>query len=61
MIGASVGVVGTLIGVGGGFIVVPILLIFYGFSPQHAIGTSMVVVFLNALSGTFSHREKGVE
>jgi len=55
IIGSGVGILGTLIGVGGGFIVVPILLIFYGFTPQHAIGTSMVVVFLNALSGTFSY------
>lgn len=55
IVGVSVGVVGTLIGVGGGFIIVPVLLVFYGFSPQHAIGTSMVVVFLNALSGTFSY------
>ncbi len=53
--GAIVGAVGTLVGAGGGFLIVPILLIFYNFSPIHAIGTSIVAVFLNALSGTFSY------
>jgi hypothetical protein len=58
--GVAIGAVGTLVGAGGGFLHVPILLIFYGFSPLHAIGTSTVAVFLNALSGTFSyiHQEK---
>ncbi len=55
VLGFIVGNVGTLIGAGGGFIIVPLLMILYGFSPQHAIGTSMVVVFLNALSGTFAY------
>ncbi len=55
LIGGFIGTIGTLIGAGGGFIVVPILLIFYDFSPQHAIGTSMAVVYLNSLSGTFSY------
>ncbi len=55
ILGVIIGGVGTLIGAGGGFLVVPLLIIFYGFSPQHAIGTSMAVVFLNALSGTFSY------
>ena len=54
-IGVLIGVIGTLIGAGGGFIHVPILIIFYGFSPQHAIGTSITVVMLNAISGTFSY------
>ncbi|MCX8070728.1 MAG: sulfite exporter TauE/SafE family protein [Thermodesulfovibrionales bacterium] len=53
--GVFVGAIGTLVGAGGGFLHVPILLIFYGFSPLHAIGTSIVAVFLNALSGTFSY------
>ena len=53
--GVLIGVIGTLIGAGGGFIHVPVLIIFYGFSPQHAIGTSMAVVMMNAISGTFSY------
>jgi uncharacterized membrane protein YfcA len=53
--GVFIGIVGTLIGAGGGFIHVPVLMIFYGFSPQHAIGTSMAVVMLNAISGSFAY------
>jgi uncharacterized membrane protein YfcA len=53
--GVLIGVIGTLIGAGGGFIHVPVLILFYGFSPQHAIATSMTVVMLNAISGTFSY------
>lgn len=53
--GVLIGVIGTLIGAGGGFIHVPVLIIFYGFSPQHAIGTSMAVVMMNAISGTLAY------
>ena len=53
--GVLIGIIGTLIGAGGGFIHVPVLIIFYGFSPQHAIGTSMAVVMMNAISGTFAY------
>ncbi len=53
--GVFIGILGTLIGAGGGFLHVPMLIIIYGFSPQHAIGTSMAVVFLNTLSGTFAY------
>lgn len=53
--GVLIGIIGTLIGAGGGFIHVPVLVIFYGFTPQHAIGTSMAVVMLNAISGTFAY------
>ena len=53
--GAVVGAYGTLVGVGGGFLIVPMLVLLFGFSPQGAIGTSLTVVFLNTLSGTFSY------
>jgi len=55
LFGGVVGLIGTLIGAGGGFIHVPILMIFFGFTPQLAIGTSITAVFMNALSGTFSY------
>ncbi len=58
IVGLFVGFLGTMIGAGGGFLLVPIFLIFYNFTPQHAIGTSTAVVFLNALSGTFSYIEQ---
>ncbi len=54
-VGIFVGMFGTIIGVGGGFIVVPLLTIVYQFTPQLAVGTSMVIVSLNAISGTISY------
>ncbi|TCP30885.1 hypothetical protein EV207_10464 [Scopulibacillus darangshiensis] len=45
------GAYGVIVGAGGGFIFVPVLLIFFHMSPVTAAGTGLVVVMLNALSG----------
>ncbi len=61
-IGFVVGLYGTIIGAGGGFLLVPILLLRYHLMPQLAIGTSLCVVFFNALSGSFSYaRQKRID
>ncbi|HXG60309.1 MAG TPA: sulfite exporter TauE/SafE family protein [Planctomycetota bacterium] len=52
-IGVAVGLVGALIGVGGGFFVVPFLLVFWrGFVPESATAASLGLVLLGALSAT---------
>jgi uncharacterized membrane protein YfcA len=62
LFGFVVGVYGTLVGAGGGFLVVPFLLLVKHFSPAEAAGTSLVVVFLNALSGTVAYaRQKRID
>ncbi len=53
--GLGIGALGTLIGAGGGWMIVPLLLLGFGFTPQQAVGTSLVVVFLNALSGSIAY------
>jgi len=56
------GIFGTMIGIGGGVIFVPIFLLVFHFTPQEAAGTSLVAVFFNALSGTISYlRQKRVD
>lgn len=55
LFGVVVGTYGTLVGAGGGFIIVPILLLVYHATPQQASGTSLAVVFANALSGTLAY------
>ncbi len=57
-IGVFVGMFGTIIGVGGGFIIVPLLTIAYSLSPQQAVGVSMCIVALNAVSGTIAYAKQ---
>lgn len=55
----AVGTYGTLVGLGGGFLVVPLLLFVYKLSPPAAAATSLVVVFLNAASGSAGYVRRG--
>lgn len=56
LIGLMVGCIGTLIGAGGGFILMPILLLLYpNDSPEVLTGISLAVVFFNALSGSIAY------
>jgi uncharacterized membrane protein YfcA len=53
-LGLGAGTYGTIIGAGGGFLMVPLLLLFYPsevMTPATATGISLAVVFFNALSG----------
>ena len=55
-LGFIVGTFGTLIGAGGGFILVPVLLLLYpDKSPETITSISLAVVFFNALSGSFAY------
>src|SRR6476469_3598159 len=55
-IGFAVGAYGTLIGAGGGFILVPILLFLYpNERPATITAISLAVVFFNALSGSVAY------
>jgi uncharacterized membrane protein YfcA len=56
LLGAVVGVLGTLVGAGGGFMLTPILLLLYPTaSPTTITSISLVVVFFNALSGSLAY------
>ena len=50
-IGVGVGVLAGLVGVGGGFLIVPSLVLLAGLSIHEAIGASVAIVTLNATSG----------
>lgn len=61
LLGASVGVYGTIIGAGGGFVLVPILLFLYPDLPPESItALSLGVVFFNAVSGSaaYAHQRR---
>lgn len=53
LFGLGVGTVGTMIGAGSGWLHVPFLMLVFGFSPQDAVGTSIAIIFLNTLAGSF--------
>ncbi|ATW27513.1 sulfite exporter TauE/SafE family protein [Candidatus Formimonas warabiya] len=56
LLGFAVGTFGTLIGAGGGFILVPVLLLLYPENDPNIITSiSLAVVFFNALSGSFAY------
>ncbi len=52
LLGLIVGTYGTLVGLGGGFLIVPLLLLIYKLPPPVAAATSLVVVLINAVSGS---------
>jgi uncharacterized membrane protein YfcA len=55
-LGFGVGAYGTLIGAGGGFVLMPILLLLYPeMKPEHLTAISLAVVFANALSGSAAY------
>jgi uncharacterized membrane protein YfcA len=56
LLGLAVGVFGTLVGAGGGFILAPVLLILYPHDSAETLSSiSIAVVFFNALSGSIAY------
>jgi len=49
--GIAVGIVTGLVGVGGGFLIVPALVLLSGLSMKKAVGTSLLIISFNSLSG----------
>ncbi len=52
--GVFVGIGASFTGLGGGFLMVPILL-FLGYSTQKAVGTSFMAILVIAVSALFAH------
>ncbi len=53
--GVAVGVITGLVGVGGGFLIIPTLVLLGGLAMRLAVGTSLVIICLNAGIGFFKH------
>ena len=56
LVGFVTGVFGVLVGAGGGFILVPILRIFFDKEPTIVAGTVLALVAANSISGAFAYR-----
>jgi hypothetical protein len=54
-VGAVVGVLTGLFGVGGGFVIVPALTMLLGLTAPEAVATSLVVIVLTSLGGLAAH------
>jgi len=50
-----IGAITGLFGIGGGFLAIPILILFYNVAPAKAAGTSLFIITINTLTGFFAH------
>lgn len=53
--GAGVGLLTGFLGVGGGFLIVPALVMLIGLPMRQAVGTSLVIIAMNSLAALASH------
>ena len=53
--GLGASIFGSMVGLGGGFIAVPVLLLFFGLPPAQASGTALALVVANSASGAFTY------
>lgn len=51
LIGAAVGIVTGFLGAGGGFLIIPALLFFANLPMKQAVGTSLLIIFINSSIG----------
>ncbi|GCE15250.1 sulfite exporter TauE/SafE family protein [Tengunoibacter tsumagoiensis] len=57
--GLGVGFLTGFLGVGGGFLLVPALVLFLGMTMQDAVGSSLLVIAINSASGLLGHLNSG--
>ncbi len=50
-VGVAIGLVSGLVGAGGGFLIVPAMVLFVGLSMREAVGTSLFVIALQSVAG----------
>ena len=58
-LGVATGIYGVLVGAGGGFILAPVLILFFSKDPEIAAGTSLALVSINSISGYIAYRKSG--
>lgn len=53
--GAGVGLITGILGVGGGFLIVPALVMLVGLPMAQAVGTSLIIITMNSVAGLLGH------
>lgn len=61
LLGVGVGIVTGFLGAGGGFLIIPALIFFAGLPMKQAVGTSLLIIFLNSIIGFSGDLIKGVQ
>ncbi|MCL7385916.1 MAG: sulfite exporter TauE/SafE family protein [Thaumarchaeota archaeon] len=59
LLGLLAGFLGAMLGLGGGFIIVPALMLLAGFDAHHAIGTSMAAILFTGFPAAFAYQRQG--
>jgi uncharacterized membrane protein YfcA len=54
-LGAAVGLITGMVGAGGGFVIVPVLVLLAGLGMTSAVGTSLLVITLQSTAGLLGH------
>jgi len=61
LMGLSIGTAAAMTGIGGGAFIVPLLTLFYAFTPPNAVGTSLTTIIFTAIASTISYsRQKRI-
>jgi uncharacterized membrane protein YfcA len=55
VVSACAGALGSMVGLGGGFILVPVLRLAFGFAPAEAAGTSLLLIVASSASATVTY------
>ncbi|KXB06303.1 hypothetical protein AKJ53_00715 [candidate division MSBL1 archaeon SCGC-AAA382F02] len=56
-LGLLAGILGGMLGIGGGAVMVPLLVLAFGFTVHDAVGTSLAVIIPLAMAGALTHYE----
>lgn len=59
VLGVVTGLIASTLGIGGGIIFVPALVVFFNFSQHIAQGTSLAIIVPTAIVGTALHAKRG--
>ncbi len=58
LIGLTTGLLGALCGVGGGIVLVPAFVTFFGFEQKQAVATSLAVIIITAIASTLNNAQQ---
>jgi len=59
LIAAAIGMISSIIGLGGGFLYVPTLTLIFGFDQKMAVGTSLAVMVFSSFAATLCYHRQG--